>query len=97
MDNIFKDLVNAHEWVIVGSKKCGKTAQMRAEYRQHLFVEIDEISKKRGQTQKEFIDEFKVNSVAPLLFHNGKLFQQDKKNKKTKLVMRGKKLVSVHI
>ena len=97
MDNIFKELINAHEWVIVGSKKCGKTAQLRAQYTQHLFVETDEICKKRGQTQKEFIDEFKVNSEAPLLFHNGRLFQQDKKNKKTKLVMRGKKLVSIPV
>ena len=95
MENIFKDLVNAHEWVIIGAKKCGKTAQMRAEYRQHLFVEIDEISAKRGQTQKEFIDEFKVKGEAPLLFHNGKYISNNQK--KTKLVMRGKKLVSVHI
>ena len=95
MDNIFKDLVNANEWVIVGSRLCSKTAQMRAEYRQHLFVELDEMSEKRGQTPEEFIKEFKVKGEAPLLFHNGKYISNNQK--KTKLVMRGKKLVSVHI
>jgi len=99
--SVFKDLLNVHEWTIIGSKKCGKTNKLRAEYPKHLLVDISEISKKRGQTEKEFIQEFKIidNRVcnAPLLFHNGKLIVEKNEKKKTKLIMKGKKLISISV